>query len=748
MNKQSSFDLDYAGRLRNASAPAYIEDEVISPSKLFRALRRRIFVFSIVAFSVCLAMAVATFQMRPVYSAFASVIVDPSEQTAIDLGSMISGGPVDSSTVETQTEIIRSRSLAGKIVDQLNLVDNPEFNPDLSPPGAKTRIKNIFVGIANRFAPRQPVVASPDEATIAELQRNVAVDILMLQTSAHRVGATYRIDIHARSGDPKLSADIANAIVDQYLVEQLDAKFDQARRNGKWLENRLVDLRTEVNNTEAAVEAYRAEQGLFVAGDQTLNEQQIADINAQLVVQHAELAERRARLASVRQSISNGATAEISSEALNSNVIANLRNQQAEVVRKRAELESRYGALHPEIQRIAFEEQNLQMQIRAEINRIIANLETEVSIANERVRALSDRLTSLRSNIAANNLAMVRLRELERDAEASRTTYESFLANFKLTSEQEGITEADARVLSRAVVPRSPSSPKTVLNLILGVVLGLGLGFIAALLAENIDNKISAGDEIETLFQVPFLGNVPALSGADKARPVAYLAANPLSAFSEAFRNLRASIMFADLDNTVQTVAITSSEPDEGKTTVSLSLARMSAISGTRTIVIDGDFRRKQLTEAAELSSEVGLIEYLFGEASLEQVVHRDTESNLDVLPLTDKKQPPRDVFGSRAFDALINELKNKYELIVIDTGPILLMAETRVLANKVDQVVVVARWRATNKGVLQQTLNVLNEFRANIGGVLLNRVDMARYRRHGYGMSGSSKYDKYYQTG
>ncbi|MEM8920048.1 MAG: Wzz/FepE/Etk N-terminal domain-containing protein, partial [Pseudomonadota bacterium] len=122
MNKQSSFDLDYAGRLRNASAPAYIEDEVISPSKLFRALRRRIFVFSIVAFSVCLAMAVATFQMRPVYSAFASVIVDPSEQTAIDLGSMISGGPVDSSTVETQTEIIRSRSLAGKIVDQLNLV--------------------------------------------------------------------------------------------------------------------------------------------------------------------------------------------------------------------------------------------------------------------------------------------------------------------------------------------------------------------------------------------------------------------------------------------------------------------------------------------------------------------------------------------------------------------------------------------------------------------------------------------------
>ncbi len=752
MNKPSAISFDYAERPYRYPAATNDSDELFSPQRLIGILRRRSGIFVATAVAVFLAVAVATFQMTPVFSATASIIIDPRETQFIDLEAVVSGLPPDSAVVDTEVEIIRSRSLAEKIVNRLELMDKPEFNGALRPRSFTDKAKGAVRGFINSLSPPPPQPAddpwTPERKR--EVEREAVVSTLLGRTSARRIGTTYGIAINARSEDPLLATAIANAIADQYLVEQLDAKFDATRRANAWLEERLADLRQEVNEAEGRVEAYRSAENLFAAPNEggTLNEQQIADINGQLVVQEGELAERQARLSAVTRQLAQGATAETSAEVLNSVVISDLRRQQAELVRERADLETRYGPRHPSLQRVLSEEADLEQQIRAEMDRIVTSLESEVAISQQRVGALRSSLAGLRTSIASNNRAMVRLRELERNAEASRTIYEAFLARFKQTNEQEGLTEADARVLSRAAVPLGPSFPRKGLNLALGLILGFGLGAVAVLLAESFDNQLSAGDEIESAYNVPFLGNFPKLHGRARRAPATYLVENPMSAYAEAFRNLRASIMFADLDTTVRTVAVTSSQPDEGKTTITLGLGRISAASGTKTIVIDGDFRRKQLTETSGIVPEAGFLECLFGEATLEEAIHEDSETGLHILPLTPTKHTPRDVFGSRAYDKLIEELKTSYDLIVIDTGPVLLMAETRVLAGKSDQVVVISRWRKTTKPLLRQTLNVLGEFKSNIAGVVLNQVDMNRYHRHGYGGSNYSDYEKYYMSG
>ena len=729
------------------SAP---DDKIVDPSQVFRALVRRLPLFLATLLTTFLGIAVLTFQTVPTYSSNASIIID-SKGKAIDILPVLQGAAPDSALVDTEVEILRSRSLAEKIVTQLNLVEVEEFNPNLQEPGFVARMKSNVTGFVDGLTGREEATEAEAEATSSvppEVQERREIDMvvtrLLEKTSARRIGTTYGINIVANSHDPELAASIANAIADQYLVEQLDTKFDQIKTRNAWLEVRLSELKAEVNEAESTVEAYRAASGLITSGTTTINEQQMSDINAQLIVQRRELARAEARLASARRANAAGAGA-ASAEALNSPAILELRRQQAALNEERAELETRYGPRHPTFATINQRLGDIKRQIDVEIGLVLASLEEEVAIAEQQVKTLERNLNSQRTTLVSNNRAQVRLRELERNADASRTIYEDFLTKFKATNEQESIVEADARILSRAAVALSPSFPKTTLNLAIGVVLGLMLGTLAVILAESLNNRVNTGDNIEEDFGVPFLGNFPKLTGSARKSPANYVIENPTSSYAESLRNLRASIMFADLDVNVQTIAITSSQPDEGKTTTTYGLGRMSAMSGTRTLIIDGDFRRKQLTEKACPNPEKGFLECLFGEASLEEAIVVDPKSGLHILPLTEDRHTPRDVFGSKAFDALMDTLRQEYGLIIIDTGPILLMAETRVLTSKVDQVVVVARWQKTNRAVLKQTLGILKDFRAKVAGVVLNQVDLNKYHRHGYGHSGYKAYAKYY---
>ncbi|MEM0986060.1 MAG: Wzz/FepE/Etk N-terminal domain-containing protein [Pseudomonadota bacterium] len=749
MNKQSAFTIPASLPTKAAAMGIHADDKLVDVKALIKTVRRRFWLGLISALVTFLAVAIYTFQQTPMYSATTRLVLD-TQQDAFEVGNNLLGLPANTAAIDTELEIMRSETLLRKVVPRLALSDYAEFNWQLQEPSLLDTLSSQVSGLISSGEEAGP---PPTPEQRAEGLLRYATFRLGQSINVSRLGPTYVIDVTAQSETPQLAADIANAVADQYLVEQLEAKLEATRRANEWLSDRLSNLKDEVDAKERAVEIFRADQGLLSSQGSTLTEQEISDLTAQRSLQSAELSEAQQRLNRVREIMrSQGDTASIA-EVLTSPVISQLRAQEAEVQRRRADLATTRGPRHPDVLAVNAELADITQQINAEVNRIVSNLESEVAIARGRLESIDRDLSSARGRLATNNRAEVTLRQLEREGEASRALYENFLEQFKQTTEESDLVQADARVLSEAKTPNRPSSPRTNINLILGLLMGGVVAGGLIFLAEIGENHFSTSEEVERLLRVPALGSIPLLTGlkgfGKKSKtPADYAIENPLSAFSESIRNLRASIIFADLDNPAKTVAVCSSLPNEGKTMTTYALGRMSAVSGSRTLVIDGDFRRRQLTEATGVEPEVGLIEHLFGEVALEQALLTDEASGLDILPLSNQRNTPRDVFGSRSFDALLQRLEEHYDLIVIDTGPLLLMAESRVIVSKVDQVIVVAKWRGTTRAALKQTMGLLNQFHANVAGVVLNFVDLRKKRLLENGGATYKAYSKYYSEG
>jgi polysaccharide biosynthesis transport protein len=697
-------------------------------------------------------IAFITFTQTPIYTATTVVQLDTEEKNVIDLGAIFSGMAGSTAVVDTEVLVLGSKSLLTRVAEKQKLVEDPEFNPALKPKSGG--LLGPFKSIGRALTGAKPA-ADPFAGMTAEQKNAIllegAVEKLIDKVSVKRVGTTYLINVIVRSESPETAARLSDEIAEQYRVQQLEDKFAATRKATEWLSERVSALREEVEEKERRVESYRAESGLLAAQGATLTEQQIAFLTTQKAALQVELDDARARATSMRREMASGAGADGISEVLGSQVIKDLKTQRAIINRRVAELETKLGPQHPELIGARSEAADIDRQINAEVSRIAGNVENELRVAQSRIGSIQGEIGRSTFELRGNNQALVRLRELERDAETSRVLLEEFLTRSKQTTEQGGLITADANILSRASVPEAPSSPQKLLNLLLGALLGVIIGGGLALLAEMFDMKISSTDDVERKLGVNPIGSVPlirspSLAGGSQGSPADYMVENPLSAYAESVRYMRASIAFSDLDSETKTVAICSSLPDEGKTSLTLSLGRMSAMSGSRTLVIDGDFRRRQLTESAGLKPDIGFVEHLFGTGQLSEAIVKDRKTMLDILPLSQNGHTPHDVFGTRAFDDLLARLRSMYDLILIDTGPLLLMAEARVVAGKVDKTILVVRWRHSSRSAARQSIALLRNFKADLLGVSLNMVDLNRRRHHRDPGASYKAYRKYYQ--
>lgn len=719
---------------------------------------RRYWIISIAFLAVFSVVAYSTFTATPYFTAKATVIVDTNGSNVIDLDSVMAGISGTTAELDTQVKIMSSKSLLTRVVKAQNLTEDEEYNPYLWEPesgGIMSGLANVigfFLGGSEEEENLMPAAPLTPEQQ-AEKEIEATTSVFGGHVSVSRVGTTYLIDIWVTSKSPEKAAELANAVADQYGVDQLEAKLETTQRATDWLLERVSGLREEVGEKERLVEQYRSETGLLAAAGTSLNEQEIASLSAQKIQQETALNRARARFENVRRAQASGTGVDSISEVLNSPVISNLKSQQALVLRRQAELRSTLGERHPDLIRVQSEAEDIERAISVEVQKIITTLGNEVQSAQEEVDKLNGAISRARGQLIQNNRNRVRLNELERDAEASRVLYEDFINRAKETGEQDELAQADARILSSASVPGSPSSPRTKISLLLGFVLGGIVGVGLAFLAELFDNHVSSVEDVQRKLGTKSIGTVPFIAGRGilglgKNSPPDYLTKNPLSAYAESVRYLRAAIAFSDLDGETKTVAITSSLPNEGKTSMTLSLGRMSAMSGSRTLVIDGDFRRRELTRMVGIAPEIGFIEHLFGAGSLKEAIHRDPKTTLDVLPLSNAGHTPHDVFGTRSFDELLETLKKQYDIILIDTGPLLLMAEARVIAGKADKTILFVRWRHTSRGAARQSLALLRNFNANVLGIALNMVNQTSRRHHKDPSASNKAYGKYYSMG
>lgn len=733
----------YRGTERGQLVPANVATASASAADkidmrlLISIFRRRIRLFFGVLATIVLLGLVLTLHQTPAYVAMAEVAVNAhDEQLAPAAAGTTAPAPAlapTSSFVDTQVQVLQSRALAERVADALHLTTLAATGSS-GRVGLRMRLMRL-VGLA----PPADAVLSPEEI------RQEVLDFLQANVSVLRLGETYALSIGFQSADPQRAAAIANAYATQYTNGQLSTKRDFARTQGQFLAGRLEQLRAQAQADTGRVQQYRIANNLLSTSGASLTEQEISSYNQAVAQARAQAAEDEARLDTAQRQLRSGSTGEDVGAALESPVVSALRSRQADAAGLLASLESRYGPLHPDVQKARSAVADIDLQIRAEIRRVISNLQAKARVSQQRLGSLTGSLSGARGTLAQNNAAMVGLDDLQRRAGASQALYDSYLNSYKEATAREGTELPDATILSAAEVPVLPSSPNLLLAGFLSVAIGVGAGLAAAFLAEMNFSGLTTGDEVEARLHAFYLGSIPSLrSVVPEARnPILSIIEQQRSGFAEAFRSLRASIRYATSDP-VQVVAVTSALPQEGKTISAVCLARSAAQAGEKVVLVDCDLRQHGVSRLLRgTDARPGLVEVLRGATPLAEALIHDEQSGMSILPIAAGSESYTELLTGDEMDSLLAQLRQMFGMIVIDTAPVLPIADTRLIVGKADVALCVARWRSTPDHAIRAALRLLPAQRVRFVGVALTRVDMNRQAKFGLG-DGSAYYRAY----
>ncbi|KPF56504.1 lipopolysaccharide biosynthesis protein [Novosphingobium sp. AAP1] len=696
--------------------------------RLMAMFRRRIGVFLGVLLGVlAIGMVITALQPRT-YQARAEVTLNsklqPVAPTSTNDRTDQPAIPSES-FVDTQVSVITSETNTAAVADALGLARDPRFAP--SPDEGKAA--NTKSAGAHQSA---------REAAIAYLAKNVA---------AQRIGTTYGIAITFESSDPQEAARIANAFAEQYTLGALENKRSGARETTGVIANRLEQLRQQALADSATVQRYRIAHNLLSTTQGTLTEQEISSYNQEVTAARAQASEDAARLEAAQRQLQAGGSGGVGEASL-SPVIGQMRAQQASLAAEFAAMSSRYGPQHPEVLRSKAQLDAVNRQIAAETQRVMASLEAKARVSQQRLASLAGSLDASRGALAQNNAAQVGLDDLQKRAETSNALYESYLNRFKELTAREGTEQADADLLHRADVPRNPNSPHIMINAVLALALGTGLGIAAAFLAEMTFTGLTTGEDIEERMGVRYLCAIPTLQSVARRGervPASALLEDPRSVFAESFRSLRASIAMNTTEARI--IAITSALPEEGKTTTSICLARSMAAAGDRILLIDGDLRHQGVSRFLRGGEgRPGLMEVLHGTASLDDALVVDPGTGLSILPLCAEAGDRAELMTGVEMDRLLATARERFDAVIIDTAPVLPIADARLLLGKADASVFVVRWRKTPEQALRAALRLLPIDRVQLAGVALTRVDMRKQPRFDYGETAFYRsYESYY---
>ena len=653
----------------------------------------------------------------PTYTATSIVQVSPQQQKVLaDIESVLSGGRANSMAMESEVDILRSPSMAGRVVNMLALDEVPEFNENLRSPSLAGRLL-AFVFFWQDATNKRPgaVLARTHLLENVEISRNPR---------------SLTIQIAADSADPALAARIATTYAKAYITEQIEGQFAATRQANTWLSSQLVELREKLKVSAQAVQAYREKHDLYESQGLTLSDQQLSELNSELIMARTDRAAAQAELQRARQLMRTGGAAS-AAEVLKSTLIQKLREQEAEVQRRAADLATRYGPKHPEMLKIKAQQTDIQAKIEQEIQSILANYENRLAIARTRERALEQQLKQATQQAGTASAAEIGLSELLREQEANRALYNSFLGRSKETAQQQDLAQAEARIVSEAPVPLEPAHPQAVLILVVSLFAGGFFGILLALVLAQFDRTLRTAAQLEKQTGFPALGSVPLVK---QQTLVSYLRAKPTSFFAESLRKVLSALYFANPQQPPQVIMVTSSVVGEGKSTLVLAMAQMAQMDGRRVVIVETDMRRPSLAKDLEITPDHVLQDYLTRHTKLQDVIFSDAVHQLDVIPAgVDEGQSNR-LLGSDEMSAFLAALRAEYDLVLLDTAPVGALVDALSLAQKVDGTVFVVRWGKTALDVVQDALKFFKVHQLPLLGLVLTQVDLEQDETYGYG--------------
>ncbi len=698
--------------------------------EIIKMLRRRLALILAITTLVTAVSAAKIFQIVPLYSAESAVMLDARKTQVVDLQAVLSGLPADMAVIHSEVEVLKSPAIADRVVRKLNLAATAEFNSNLQTPKG---FAQMFGLITDRLMGTDtPVAASPAPYEPSQLEILSAVNALRGHTEVSNEARSYVLKIKVDSESPKRAADIANAYAEAYLDSQMEAKFEAVRRANSWLNDHLTEMLAKVEESDRAVQAFKAQHNLTETKGVTINSLQLGEVNNQLMLATAERTQKESNLKQIQDEISVGGV-DAAAQVLSSPLIQNLREQETKLLSEEAQMATRYKAAHPAMINLQAEKADLEKKIEEEINKIVRGMTGELAAARAKENAFRDRLNALQKVVDTQSSDEIQLRQLEREAESNRALYQSFLSRFKQTSAQEDSQQPDARLLAMAQAPSVPSYPRTNRLLIMAFGGSLLLGIIAAFIVEQLDPGFRTREQFERLTRVPSLGLIPYQPGPPGS-PIEMIFKDPASIYSEAIRTLRSALRYTHVDNPPQVIMVTSSVPGEGKSLLSVSLATSVACSGGRALVIDCDLRRPSIATLLGLDANAGLLALFEKGADFSSIIAVDKTTGLHIITSAPGTPNPQDLLGSNHMAALIEKLRGDYDLIVLDTPPALSVSDALVLSHLADTTLYLVRWGKSSRPIVATGLKTFSANGGHLAGAVLTRVDMTRHSSYSYG--------------
>jgi succinoglycan biosynthesis transport protein ExoP len=690
---------------------------------------------------------VYTFTATPIYEARTRLLIETEEQNVVNFKQVVDEDQTKADYYQTQYNILQSRALARRTLDDLKLWDKAPFG---GPADDSLTIRKVIVGapaaIAGLFRRSDDKVA-PNQIPGADetAAQSRAIDTFLSNLTVSPIRNSRLVDVKYDLPSPDLATRIINSLAKNYIEQNLEYKFMASKEASDWLGARLGEERKTVEAAEAKLQQYREQNDAISLTDrENITVQKLADLNAALTRAKTERIQKEAMYQQLQASQADPARLDTFPAILTNVFIQQQKGELAELQRQYAQLSEKLGDKHPEIIKLKSAIQLSQTKLNGEIGKVVQSVRSEYQAVLAQENSLTAALNQQKGEALSMNRKAIDYGVLQRDVESSKQIYNSLLQRAKETGVAGALKTSNIRIVDPAERPRKPVSPQKRMNELMalfgGTLLACGLVFFF----EYLDSRLKTPDEIRAHLGLAHLGLLPALHQKDGSYPL--LSAGIPANFSEAFRAFRTNVLFSSAEEGARALVVTSTGPGEGKSMVAANLAISLAQAGQRVLMIDGDLRKPKGHEIFSLKQEPGLSNVLVGTGKASEAVKKTLIPGLWVLASGRTPPNPAELLGSQRFRDFLTSLKAHFDWIVVDTPPVMAVTDAALVAHHASGVIFVVGAEMTSRHAAKRALDQLERVNAKFVGAVLNRVDLERNAYY-YSQYYRREYTSYYSN-
>ena len=721
------------------------DEDVFEFLKLWNTVWRR--KWSIIALTLVVAMVTVliVLSLTPIYRATATLLIEQNKANVVSIEQVYGLDGKSNEYLQTQFELLKSRTLAERVVKDLGLTTHPEFDPLQQ----KAPLLDIRGWISSLELQKLIPGEFPDDLEVGaglseEAIFNSVVREFMSRISISPQGKTQLVQVQVDVADPQLAANAANRLAQGFIEAQLEASIAMSADASAWMNSRLSELRSKLKTTESQLQAFREQENLVdIDGVVTISAAELAATSNRMVDARSSRAEAESLYRQV-QSMKSGGWRKLAtvSAVLGDPLIQQFKANEARAKSKVDELSKRYGVRHPAMEAAQTELSAAEASLRGQVEQVVAAIERNYRLAVANEGSLRSSVNENREQIQDISRKEFQLREYQREVDSNRALYDTFLTRLKETAATSDLESINARVVDNATVPSQPIKPRKALIVLLATFIAGLLGIGLSVLLEVLNNTFKSTEDVESQLNLPVLGILPLVKRMQRKDMARLYKSDTDKGFSESIRTIRTSLVLSDLDTPHKVIVVTSSLPDEGKSIVASNLA-IALAQMEKVLLIDADMRRPALAKNFDFAvGTPGLANVIAGTAQFSDSIQRI--HNLDMLGAGAVPPNPLELLSSPRFIELIERLKGHYDRIIIDSPPIHAVSDGLMIGTLADALIYVIKSDNTSIPQVVKGVGQLLQNNVPVTGVVLTQVDIKKAKKLGYKYSGYYDYYDY----